>query len=172
MIDVEYIKFMARYTCWQNDSLVTAASALSDDDRRMDRGAFFGSIFETFNHILWADEAWLSRLADHPVPKAPGIPGSRVYKDGWDDFVAARANMDAFILDWSGRVTPADLVGEYRWFSPSAGREVEKDKARLFVHMFNHGTHHRGQIHAMLTAAGAKPDDTDIPFMPARFEEM
>jgi uncharacterized damage-inducible protein DinB len=44
---------------------------------------------------------------------------------------------------------------------------VSKPRALLVAHMFNHQTHHRGQVHAMLTAAGATPGDTDLPFMPA-----
>ena len=51
-------------------------------------------------------------------------------------------------------------------FPGMLGREVAKPKALCITHMFNHGTHHRGQIHAMLTAAGATPGDTDLFIMP------
>jgi uncharacterized damage-inducible protein DinB len=63
-------------------------------------------------------------------------------------------------------------LGDLGWFSGAMGREVTKPKALLVLHMFNHQTHHRGQIHAMLTTAGARPGDTDIPFMPARFDTL
>ena len=76
-----------------------------------------------------------------------------------------RREADDRILDWAARVSEADLSGEISWFSGAVNREVCKPRALLITHMFNHQTHHRGQVHAMLTAAGAKPDDTDLPFM-------
>ena len=76
------------------------------------------------------------------------------------------------ILEWAKNV-PADwFVGNLSWFSGAVNREVTKPKAVLVIQFFNHQTHHRGQIHAMLTAAGAKPDDTDVPFMPERYQEL
>jgi uncharacterized damage-inducible protein DinB len=38
------------------------------------------------------------------------------------------------------------------------------------VHFFNHQTHHRGQVHAMLTAAGRGPT-TPISLMPEEVPE-
>src|SRR5690606_4695511 len=66
MITPEYARLFARYNCWQNKSLYDAASALSDDERKAKRGAFFGSIHATLNHLLWGDQIWMSRLAGTP----------------------------------------------------------------------------------------------------------
>ena len=60
MVDPAFVQTMARYNAWQNDSLIAAADGLGDEERRRDRGAFFKSIHGTFNHILWADEVWLT----------------------------------------------------------------------------------------------------------------
>lgn len=129
MFDREYIRLMAAYTCWQNGSLYDAASELSDAARNEDRGAFFGSIHGTLNHLLWGDQLWLHRLAGTPSPISGEIPDSRTQYAEWSRLRDARP----------------------RW--------------ALIIQLFNHGTHHRGQVHAMLTAAGARPDDTDVPFM-------
>ena len=75
MIDVHYVQCMARYNRWQNENLYGAADTLSDVERRRDRGAFFGSIHATLNHLLWADRIWMSRLAGTPPPDG-GIPDS------------------------------------------------------------------------------------------------
>lgn len=171
MIDAGFVQLMARYNAWQNDSLVTAASTLSDAARREDRGAFFKSIHGTLNHVLWADQLWFSRLGDGPAPTVNSIGESQAAIDDWDALVGARAEMDTALLDWSARLTPDVVTGDLSWLSGAVGRTVTKPRSVLIVHMFNHGTHHRGQIHAMLTAAGAVPDDTDLPFLPARFEE-
>ncbi|GGD06425.1 DinB family protein [Aquisalinus flavus] len=172
MISPDHIRLMAVYNKWQNESLLGAADGLSEMERRLDRGAFFRSIHETLNHILWADQIWMSRLAGTPAPKAPGIPASVSQIDGWDALKAARVDFDRQMIDWSRTVSPADLEGDLSWYSGAAKREISKARWVLITHMFNHGTHHRGQVHAMLTAAGAKPDDTDIPFMPQAYSDM
>ncbi|MEM6727609.1 MAG: DinB family protein, partial [Pseudomonadota bacterium] len=53
-------------------------------------------------------------------------------------------------------------AGDLSWFSGALGRDVTKPLAFCVAHFFNHQTHHRGQIHAMLTAAGHVPPDTDL----------
>jgi uncharacterized damage-inducible protein DinB len=165
MISVEYVRLMAAYTQWQNSSVYRAADDLSDIERRLDRGAFFGSIHATLNHLLWADQLWLSRLAGTAAPVQPDIPGSVETHAEWESLRSDRNNTDAAILDWSARVTTEDLTGDLSWYSGAMAAQITRPRWALVVQLFNHGTHHRGQIHAMLTAAGAHPDDTDVPFM-------
>ena len=166
MITPAYAQLMARYNKWQNESLYGAASDLGDEERRRERGAFFGSIHKTLNHILWGDEAWMSRLAGHPAPPDLGLGKSVNYYDDWEALRAARAKTDAAILGWADAAAPEEFEGDFTWRSGVLKRELTRPRWLLFTHMFNHQTHHRGQVHAMLTAAGARPDDTDIPFMP------
>ena len=73
MIDRAYVQRMARYNRWQNENLYGVADSLSDDERRRERGAWFGSIHKTLSHLLWADHVWMSRFTDLPRPQA-GIP--------------------------------------------------------------------------------------------------
>lgn len=171
MITPGHPQFMARYNSWQNTSLVTAASALSDDERREDRGAFFRSIAETFAHILWADRMWLSRFDACEAPEGVGIDDS-TNLIAWEDFVTARQDTDQILIRWADGLTDQDLTGDLSWYSGAMGRDMSKPRWRIITHMFNHATHHRGQIHAMLTQAGQKPDDTDIPFTPQHYEEL
>ena len=166
MITQDYARMMAAYNKWQNESLYGAASSLSDLERRRDRGAYFRSIHETLSHILWGDEIWLSRFSDFPPPPAPGgLGGSANYYQDWDALFAARMETDRAIQNWAATLNPKDFEGDLTWRSGALKRDITKPRWLLIAHMFNHETHHRGQVHAMLTAAGAKPDDTDIPFM-------
>ncbi len=167
----EYVLTMAQYNLWQNESLVQAASSLSTDERRLDRGAFFGSIEKTFSHILWGDRVWLSRFTNTEAPTR-NIAESAENIQNWDDFRTERASFDKSILQWAHDVQPSWFDGELSWFSGAVGRDVTKPKSTLVIQLFNHQTHHRGQIHAMLTSAGAKPDDTDVPFMPEHYQEL
>ncbi|HEV2509052.1 DinB family protein [Bosea sp. (in: a-proteobacteria)] len=167
MIDQAFVTTMARYNRWQNESLYAAANGLADEARRLDRGAFFRSIHGTFCHLLWADRMWLSRFAGTPKPAVPGSESSRMI-EAWDELVAERRVTDALIGDWAAGLTLEWLAGDLTWMSGISRRELTKPKAQLVMHFFNHQTHHRGQVHAMLTAAGAKPDDTDLMLVDAR----
>ena len=164
MIDPSWVRLMARYNRWQNANLYDAAQTLDDAARRLDRGAFFRSIHGTLSHLAWADAGWLHRFDGMPKP-AGAIAQSPDHHPDWEALKATREALDAAILDWAGRVTRAWLDEEIRWRS-SAGRDMAAPRAPTIVHFFNHQTHHRGQVHAMLTAAGAKPGDTDLVLMP------
>ncbi|MEM8789164.1 MAG: DinB family protein [Pseudomonadota bacterium] len=166
MITADFTRTMARYAAWQNASQIAAADGLTDAARWQDRGAFFGSIFGTLNHLLWGDQVWLHRFAGTPKPAGKTIADTVRATPDWPSFTAARRDHDARIADWAAALTDADLAGDLTWYSGAVQREVTKPKALLVTHFFNHQTHHRGQIHAMLTAAGAAPDDTDLFLIP------
>ena len=158
---------MARYNRWQNENLYGAADELSDEARRMDRSSFFKSIHATLSHILWADQIWMSRLSDWDAPTAPSreVP---LYDD-WNDLKSRRFAADQVFLTWSDGLSQADVDGDLEWYSGTLGRGMTSPRGVCIMQVFNHQTHHRGQVHAMLTSAGAKPDDTDIPFMPEAY---
>ncbi len=168
MIDPTFVRTFAAYNRWQNDSLYGAAATLSDAQRREDRGAFFKSIHATLSHLLWADELWMSWLADVPRPETP-FPGVD-HIGAWDELTASRSRLDEMIVGWAGRVRLDDLSGDLVWRSGLLGTEVKRPRWIVVTHMFNHQTHHRGQVHALLTGLGAKPKDTDLvmthQFMP------
>jgi uncharacterized damage-inducible protein DinB len=165
MIDLGYVQRMARYNRWQNANLYGVADTLSDAERRCARGAFFGSIHATLNHLLWADRIWMSRLAGTPRP-AGGIPESVSLYGDWAELRREREDFDTVMVDWADRLDAAALAGELAYYSGAIKAEVRKPKWLLVTHMFNHQTHHRGQVHCMLTQAGGKPGDTDLPFLP------
>ena len=165
MIDRAYVQRMARYNRWQNENLYGIADRLSVGERQRERGAFFGSIQKTLSHLLWGDQIWMSRFTDMPKPKG-GIPESIALYPDWERLKSERATFDRKILDWAATVQPAWLAADQTYFSVAIEREVTKPRWVLVTHMFNHQTHHRGQVHCMLTQAGGRPSDTDLPFMP------
>ncbi|WP_025032185.1 DinB family protein [Bradyrhizobium sp. DOA9] len=161
MISAEYCRLMARYNTWQNASLVNAADGLSHEDRWMDRGAFFRSIAATLNHLYWADALILERLKGNVRPEET-IKHSLTSPSDWDAFKALRLQRNEDIEAWAARLREADLNGMLVWYPGDGSTRIEKPKALVAIQLFNHQTHHRGQVHAMLTAAGAKPEPTDI----------
>jgi uncharacterized damage-inducible protein DinB len=156
---------MALYNRWQNENLFGAADRLSDAERRLDRGAFFGSIHATLSHLLWADRVWMSRFAGWAKPDGGIRESVSLYPD-WERLKEARAASDVKLVAWSNEIDPQWLAENVTWVSMAVQREVTKPVWLLLVHFFNHQTHHRGQVHAMLTQAGGKPHDTDLFVMP------
>ena len=161
MITPAYIRTMAEYNAEMNRRLFAAASRLSDAQRRQPRGAFWGSIHGTLNHLLWGDQQWMSRFDHWPKPEV-AIKESAGLFDDFDALSTAREKADSDISRWAGKVEDAWLDEDLVWFSGAAGREVRAPKRLLVTHFFNHQTHHRGQAHAMLTAAGQPTGDTDL----------
>lgn len=168
MITPEYCVLMARYNRWQNADLTKSLETLSDADLRADRGAFFGSIFRTVNHLLWGDTLWISRFdggegpAETDLTKTDTTDTTQTLAE-WS---RERAQTDARFVTWAKGVTDPDLTGDLTWYSGSIQSDISKPRAMCIAQMFNHQTHHRGQVHAMLGGAGAPMYTTDIPFLP------
>ena len=165
MITIAYVQTLARYNHWQNTSQYQAADKLPDSVRREDRGAIFHSIHQTLSHLLWGDQMWMNRFAGTPKPAAGSVADSLSMIEDWEALKEERQSMDQEIITWSNDVRPEFLDSEMTWYSGSQNREISSNAGKLVVHMFNHQTHHRGQVHAMLTAAGVFPDDTDLFIM-------
>ncbi|WP_424965949.1 DinB family protein [Dinoroseobacter sp. S375] len=166
MITPDYARLMARYDRWQNSALIAAADRLDDAARWQDRGAFFRSIAKTLNHILWDHRVWLARQQGD-ADTARALNQRHPYADGprdWAAYKDARAALDDEIRSWVGGLTATEIARNVTW---QRGPEtVETPFALNLIHMFNHATHHRGQVHAMLTAAGVDPGATDLPMLP------
>ena len=166
MIDHAYVQRMARYNRWQNENLYGVANELSDAERRKERGAWFGSIHKTLSHLLWADNIQMSRFTSDVPKPAVGIPDSVDLFPDWEGLKSERTAFDRKILNWADIVDDAWLAVDQTFYSVATKREWTHPRWVLVTHMFNHQTHHRGQVHSMLTQAGGRPSDTALTFLP------
>ena len=161
MITPAYVRTMAAYNAEMNRRLYDAAKRLPETERRATKGAFWGSIHGTLVHILWGDSQWMSRFDGWQRPATP-IKESDHFIEDFAELSTARDKADADITRWADKVDQAWLDEDLMWFSGAAQREICAPKRLLVTHFFNHQTHHRGQAHALITAAGEKTDDTDL----------
>jgi uncharacterized damage-inducible protein DinB len=164
-ITPDFCRMMARYNAWQNDGLRRLVATMPEADLRREQGAHFGTILGTLNHILWGDRIWMHRFAGLDRPEV-GLADSPHLTPTAAVWGAERFRTDGQITLWAERLNAVDLVGNLSWTSEAAGRVVSRPLQMLVVHMFNHQTHHRGQVHAMLTAQGQKVPATDLFLMP------
>src|ERR1700761_50019 len=116
MITPAYARGFAAYNSEMNRRIYEAAGRLPDAERRQDRGAFFGSIHGTLNHLLWGDQAWMSRFAGWAKPDKPGTESARLYDD-FTEMRAKRAEIDTGIEAWAAALKVDWLAGELTWFS-------------------------------------------------------
>jgi uncharacterized damage-inducible protein DinB len=163
MISVEYCQLLAQYNHWMNERLYAVVSEFGEEERTLNRGAFFGSMHRTLNHILWGDRIWLARFTDRPYSVAAF--GADMYAD-FAELTRERAATDTAILDWTGLVTPAWLAGTLEYRSASDGRNRHLAKWVAATHLFQHATHHRGQLATLIKQAGGDTGITDLPWMP------
>ena len=166
MIDAGYVRKMARYNSWQNSQLIPVLSEMSVDVLEQDRGAFFGSILGTANHLLWGDTMWMSRFDPSVEKPKADISGSTQIHPTIGSWAAERFRMDGKIRYWADSLRALDMTNELSFYSSVLGRDVKAPLAPSIMHFFNHQTHHRGQIHAMLTAVGEKAPVSDLFVMP------
>ncbi|WP_231119090.1 DinB family protein [Rhodovulum sp. MB263] len=165
MVTAGWCRLMARYNRWQNRAMMEAVAGLDAAERMAARGAHWGSIQGTMAHLLWADHVWMSRLDGWEAPHVR-LEDSAGFVADWSEYRSKRQITDARISRWAQGLSEPGLAGDLAWYSGAAGREMVVPRAICIVHMFNHQTHHRGQIHAMLTAAGVLTAPTDLFLMP------
>lgn len=161
---------MAQYNRWMNDRLYAAAAGLDAAALTADRGAFFGSILGTLNHIAVADTIWLHRFARHQAgfaslaalsgfaipsslgqPLAADLPGLQRYRE----------QLDALIEGWVAELRPEHLAASIA-YANMAGVPARRNFAAMLQHFFNHQTHHRGQVSTLLHQAGVDIGVTDL----------
>lgn len=164
-ISPAYAATMARYNRWQNEAILTAAEALGEEARRKDMGAFFRSIHGTLSHLYWGDSFWMHRFAGWEKP-AGGIADSPAFMPEWSALCARRAALDERIVTWAEGLDAAWLAGDLTWHSRAADRTMHQPRWLAVTHFFNHQTHHRGQVTALITALGGTTADTDLVLMP------
>ncbi len=168
-------RFLARYNRWINGRLFTVCSQLPDEARRRERGAFFGSIHRTLNHLVLTDQIWLRRFAvtaaDHgmdcqalgggviDLPASPAL--DLVLFEEWVPLCAKRQALDTAIENWVADMPESYPTLSMR-YSNSKGVPREHPAWQAITHFFNHQTHHRGQVTAMVTQAGGEVGVTDL----------
>ncbi len=153
------LALMARFNQWVNGHIYDAVAALSDEEYRRDRKAFFGSIHRTLNHLLVVDRLWSGRIRGVDT----GIKSlTDILFDDFEPLRAARGRED------EGLIELVDGIDEDRFTAPVIYTRMLGDGEQqtrldhILITLYNHQTHHRGQVHAMLTQAGVTPTDIDV----------
>jgi uncharacterized damage-inducible protein DinB len=155
----ERYRMFAAYNRWANERIYAAAATLPDADYRADRGAFFKSVHGTLNHILVADRIWMRRFTgtgSHPARL------DAILHEDFSELRAARRAEDERIIEWVTGLSDETIAAPFRYRTVTNPKTIEQPLGPALDHFFNHQTHHRGQLHGLLTAITGEAPSLDL----------
>lgn len=166
----EAFQLLSQYNRWMNERLYAASAGLDEDELLRDRGAFFGSVLGTLNHIMIGDILWLKRFAMSPqgfpslanvsaLPNPPSLDA--MLHSSLKPLHAARRRLDTEIIEFCDELT-AERLAETVRYKNFAGEDYADPLGVLLQHLFNHQTHHRGQVTTLLSQSGIDVGATDL----------
>ncbi len=169
----QHVYQMADYNQWMNQKVYEVVGTLSPEKLHEDQGAFFGSVFATLNHICVGDTLWLKRFAPalqsyqayQPVADLPMPQALDTFIE--NNFIALkdrRVLLDEALLEIAALLTDEQLLQPIS-YQNSKGITANKTLFNLLMHLFNHQTHHRGQVTTLLSQSGIDVGITDLVFI-------
>lgn len=162
MINLESLQLLARYNIWATTKLSQSLANVTDADFYRDSGLFFQSIFGTLNHLLLGEhELWFSRFAKR---YSPTLQLNSIVEQDRHILIQTLQEKALNWITFLNDLDPQDLAGNLN-YQTSTGQPKSLPYAATLVHVFNHGTHHRGQISAALTAMGYACPELDLVYM-------
>ena len=157
-LPLHHFSTLALYNEKANRILYDACARLEDSARKQARPAFFSSIHGALNHILVGDRIWMARFEGET---APSTRLDAILHEAFDDLRAAREAMDLRITAFMERLAPEFLAGSIHYVN-NEGKTFDDPVAMLLIHFFNHQTHHRGQVHGLLSQTDVPPPSLDL----------
>ncbi|MDM0114860.1 DinB family protein [Variovorax sp. J22R133] len=158
----QYFAGLSRYHAWATARLLDAnLSSLTDEQWHRHCGLFFGSIHGTVNHLLVTDNIWYARFAEnHSLRMALDTELHRERASVVDALTSAVQRWSP----WIATLDPTRFDGDLH-YTRNNGETVQIPFAPALGHVFNHATHHRGQISAALTAMGRPGPELDWVYL-------
>lgn len=153
---------MARNNLWSNQRLHRACAQLSPEECARNRGAFFGSILGTLNHILLVDRWYLGRLTGSP--SEPKLPHDAMLHTDLHFLTVAQRESDRGLIEFCDSLDPDGLARVVGW-RIAEGRQCSDPAHVVLAHLFLHQIHHRGQVHQMLCTTSVAPPQLDEFFL-------
>jgi uncharacterized damage-inducible protein DinB len=155
---ITHFQMLARYNTLANQTLYEACARLDVGEREKERPGSFRSIHRTLNHILLGDQVWMERFTGGG---ATTPPLDTVLHAGFPALRAARETEDSRIEAFMAALTDQFPATEFRYTNNRGNLHI--DPAPLVLaHFFNHQTHHRGQVHVMLSQTEVQPPSLDM----------
>jgi uncharacterized damage-inducible protein DinB len=153
-----HFQLLARYNRIANERLFAKCAELNDTEYRQPRAGSFGSIHGLLNHILLGDRRWMGLFesGERPTPLL-----SQILYDNFPDLQTARVREDARIESFFAGLEAAFWTRSFA-YTNNQGKDYVESAHVACSHLFNHQTHHRGQVHVMLSQTPVAPPSLDL----------
>jgi uncharacterized damage-inducible protein DinB len=159
---IDAFRIFARYNRIANERLYETCGQLDPVEYRRERKGSFGSIHKLLNHTLLADRIWMSRFGGSGSTTPPL---NSILFDSFAELRSARATQDEEIETFFVKVDVDFLQRQLR-YTNSLGKDCVDTAPAAVLHFFNHQTHHRGQVHVMISQTDVKPPSLDMHRIP------
>ena len=160
MLQRDYFATLGRYHVWADRKLLESMSPIGDAAYHSDQGLFFRSIHRTLNHLLLVDLLWHGRLTGKPFAVG-GLDQELVKERGR---LGEEMLRQAAVLRDLAAELDETRIGTVNAYVDTEGNRREFPLALQLAHAFNHATHHRGQITAVITRLGHASPVLDLPY--------
>lgn len=151
-------RLLASYNQWANRRLFEACGGLSEVEFQAARQAYFGSIMATLNHVLVGDRSWFARLRGDPPT---GYRLDQILCQSYAELAEARRVEDDLIAAYVAGLEETTFGGTIS-YTTTKGEAHENTISNILTHVFNHQTHHRGQVHDQLSQTSVSPPELDL----------
>jgi uncharacterized damage-inducible protein DinB len=155
---LDVFRTLAFYNKAANARLYEQCAKLDLAEYRRERPGSFGSIHALLNHTLLGDRIWMSRFAGGGTTTPPL---NTILFETFAELSAARSEQDAGIENFFANVDDG-FGGRSLSYTNSLGKDCRDSAPHAVLHFFNHQTHHRGQVHVMLSQTAVPPPTLDM----------
>lgn len=161
-MNLETFKLLARYNVWSTQKLNQTLENVSDEDFNADCGLYFKSISGTLNHLLLGEHyLWFPRFLSKP---SPILKLNTIIESNKTELLLQLEKRAGNWVEFLNQVNVEHFKQDLHYKS-SAGEKMRLPYGSTLLHVFNHGTHHRGQVTAALTSMGYPCPEIDLIYM-------
>ena len=147
------------YNSWANNKIFAAVSRLNPEQFSAPNPCTgYGSIRGILVHILTAEVVWRLRL--QKISSKERFPDPEFFlclENLVDRWTEEDANLQEFLQS-----LPEEMVAESLLYTNKRGEPLEQNYWSIFIHLINHGTHHRSEVASILTGYGVSPGDLEF----------
>ena len=154
----ELLTQLAAYNTWANQKLMETILSLPEEKQTAEVPSSFNSIYKTVLHMWDAESAWWQRMKLHERIIIP----SENFNGTIRDIINGLMQQNQQWLGWVNTASDNALDHVFQ-YQNSKKEQFKQPIFQMLLHVFNHGTYHRGQLINMLRQLGVeKVPQTDF----------
>ncbi|MBK7433590.1 MAG: DinB family protein [Chitinophagaceae bacterium] len=147
----EVLQQYAAYNVWANQKIFDCLKNLSDGQLNKEIASSFSSVYKTVQHMWVAEEAWWKRLKLVEQIELE----SMTFEGNFADMVKKLTLQSAQWCDWVNGASETQLTHVFA-YQNTKREQFKQPVFEMLIHVFNHGTYHRGQLVTMLRQLGVE----------------